>query len=40
MTIQDADHGFRGASKEVLGNIEKARFAFFDKHLKSRKAVK
>jgi dipeptidyl aminopeptidase/acylaminoacyl peptidase len=34
MTIEGADHGFRGASKEVRAQIEDARIAFFDKHLK------
>jgi len=34
MTIKGADHGFRGASAEVREDIEKARIAFFDKHLK------
>ena len=36
MAIKDADHGFRGASKEVRENIEKARIVFFDKHLKQK----
>ncbi len=34
MTIEGADHGFRGASKEVMAGIENARVEFFDKHLK------
>ena len=34
MTIEGADHGFRGASKKVRAQIEDARIAFFDKHLK------
>jgi len=34
MTIKGADHGFRGATKEVRAEIENARIAFFDKHLK------
>lgn len=34
MTINGADHGFRGATKEVRAEIEEARIAFFDKHLK------
>ena len=34
MTIEGADHGFRGASQEVKDQIEAARIAFFDKHLK------
>mgnify|MGYP002635741669 CR=1 FL=1 len=36
MTIEGADHGFRGASAEVREDIEKARIAFFDKHLKAK----
>ncbi len=36
MTIEGADHGFRGASKEVKAGIENARFEFFDKHLKQK----
>ena len=39
MTIEGADHGFRGASKEVKAEIENARIAFFDQHLKRKKAV-
>jgi acetyl esterase/lipase len=34
MTIDGADHGFRGATKEVRAEIEDARIAFFDKYLK------
>jgi acetyl esterase/lipase len=34
MTIDGADHGFRGATKEVRAEIEAARIAFFDKYLK------
>ena len=34
MTIDGADHGFRGATAEVKAGIEEARIAFFDKHLK------
>ena len=34
MTIEDGDHGFRTSSPEVKEKIEKARFEFFDKHLK------
>ncbi|MCA9124555.1 MAG: alpha/beta hydrolase [Planctomycetales bacterium] len=34
MTIDGADHGFRGATEEVKTQIEEARVAFFDKHLK------
>ena len=34
MTIDGADHGFRGATEEVKAQIEEARVAFFDKHLK------
>eukprot|EP00913_Durusdinium_trenchii_P028473 g26701.t1 len=34
MTIEGADHGFRGASKKVREKIEAARIAFFDRHLK------
>ncbi len=34
MTIEGADHGFRGASPEVKAAIEQARIDFFDKHLK------
>ena len=34
MTIDGADHGFRGATKEVRAEIEDARIAFFDKSLK------
>lgn len=34
MSIQDADHGFRGASKEKREEIEQARIDFFDRHLK------
>ena len=40
MTIEGADHGFRGASAEVKADIEKARILFFDKHLKAKKTVK
>ncbi len=40
MTIEGADHGFRGASPAIKAEIEKARVAFFDKHLKSKKVVK
>jgi acetyl esterase/lipase len=36
MTIEGADHGFRGASPEVKAQIEEARIAFFDKYLKRR----
>lgn len=36
MTIEGADHGFRGASPAVRAEIEKARIAFFDKHLQSK----
>lgn len=36
MTIEDADHGFRGASKATKAQIEHARIAFFDKHLKRK----
>jgi len=39
MTIEGADHGFRGASKELKAEIETARIAFFDQHLKRKKAV-
>ena len=34
MTIEDGDHGFRTSSPEVKQQIEKARFEFFEKHLK------
>lgn len=34
MTIEDGDHGFRTSSPEVKEKIEKARFEFFDRHLK------
>ncbi|MEO2019158.1 MAG: alpha/beta hydrolase [Fuerstiella sp.] len=34
MTIEGADHGFRGATKTVKQEIENARIEFFDKHLK------
>lgn len=34
MTIEDGDHGFRTSSPEVKEKIKKARFEFFDKHLK------
>ena len=34
MTIEDGDHGFRTSSPEVKEKIEKARFEFFEKHLK------
>lgn len=34
MSIEGADHGFGGASPEVLAQIENARVAFFDRHLK------
>lgn len=34
MTIEGADHGFRGASAEMKMKIEEARIAFFDEHLK------
>jgi dipeptidyl aminopeptidase/acylaminoacyl peptidase len=34
MTIEGAGHGFRGASPEVREEIEQARIAFFDEHLK------
>ena len=34
MTIEGADHGFRGESMEVKAAIEQARIAFFEKHLK------
>ena len=34
MTIEDGDHGFRTSGPDVKENIEKARFEFFDKHLK------
>ena len=36
MSIQGADHGFRGASDEVKAEIENARIKFFDKHLKKK----
>lgn len=36
MTIKGADHGFRGASAAVKEQIEDARIAFFDKHLKPK----
>jgi dipeptidyl aminopeptidase/acylaminoacyl peptidase len=36
MTIEGADHGFRGASPAVKADIEKARIDFFDKYLKSK----
>jgi acetyl esterase/lipase len=35
MTIEDGDHGFRTSSPDVKEKIEKARFEFFDKHLKN-----
>ena len=34
ITIEGADHGFHGATEEVKAQIENARVAFFDKHLK------
>ncbi|MEO8268221.1 MAG: alpha/beta hydrolase [Aureliella sp.] len=34
MTIEGADHGFSGATPEVLAQIENARIEFFDRHLK------
>ena len=34
MTIEGADHGFRGASPEQKDAIERERITFFDKHLK------
>ncbi|MEO1980931.1 MAG: prolyl oligopeptidase family serine peptidase, partial [Fuerstiella sp.] len=34
MSSEGADHGFRGATKEVKAGIETARIKFFDKHLK------
>jgi dipeptidyl aminopeptidase/acylaminoacyl peptidase len=34
MTIDGADYGFRGATEEVRTQIEEARVAFCDKHLK------
>ena len=34
MTIEDGDHGFRTSSPEVKEKIEKARFEFFERHLK------
>jgi len=34
MTIEDGDHGFRNSSPDVKEKIEKARFEFFEKHLK------
>ena len=34
MTTDGADHGFRGATEEVKAQIEEARVAFFDRHLK------
>lgn len=34
MTIEDGDHGFRTSSPDVKEKIEKARFEFFEKHLK------
>jgi acetyl esterase/lipase len=34
MTIENGDHGFRTSSPEVKQQIEKARFEFFEKHLK------
>ncbi len=37
MTIEDADHGFRGATKEVKEEIENARIEFFDEHLKAKR---
>jgi acetyl esterase/lipase len=40
MTIEGADHGFRGASAEVKAEIEKARILFFDKHLKAKNTTK
>ena len=36
MTIDGADHGFRGATPEVRVQIENARIEFFDKHLKPK----
>jgi acetyl esterase/lipase len=35
MTIEDGDHGFRTSSPDVKEKIEKARFEFFDRHLKN-----
>jgi acetyl esterase/lipase len=34
MTIEDGDHGFRTSSPDVKQQIEKARFEFFERHLK------
>jgi acetyl esterase/lipase len=34
LTIEDGDHGFRTSSPDVKEKIEKARFEFFEKHLK------
>jgi acetyl esterase/lipase len=34
MTIEDGDHGFRTSSPDVKEQIEKARFEFFERHLK------
>lgn len=34
MSIEGADHGFGGATPEVLAQIENARVEFFDRHLK------
>lgn len=40
MTIKDAGHGFRGASKEMREKIEQARIDFFDEHLKPKRKNK
>lgn len=40
ISIEGADHGFRGASAEVKAEIEKARISFFDKYLKAKNASK